>query len=160
MNDNLYNPPENNSASQTEVKYKDGLIKFLLLFMLLSKLYVISIFIGILAPEVMKENVQVYIVLYQTIHQVTYYLLSTVCIIGILCKRVIFLYTLIFLFFVNLGVYVFKGTSVYQSVFDPVFILIFLSFAFFVKPNRWYFIFSRLSDNQLNIGATKKDGVS
>ena len=75
--------------------------------------------------------------MFEPIHQFSYLVLSTILLIGILFSSRFSLVVLALTAPTNLTIYLLHGTSVYQSVWDPVLLAIFLMVISLREPNRW-----------------------
>jgi len=136
-NKNCYKPPKSKLLLKSDTHYRHKLIMFVLIVMLLSKLMALNLTLGILFPTQI-EGIEITTDFFQAGHLIIYFILSTVCIVGILFRQLILFYTLLVIFLLNIGVYIINNTSTFQSVSDPLFIVIFLFLVYFVKPNKWY----------------------
>jgi hypothetical protein len=75
---------------------------------------------------------------FEPVHQFSYSILSSFLIVGILFKSRFALIAMFAAFLINLGIFVFRGSTVYQSILDPVLILVLCLILFYRKPNSWF----------------------
>jgi len=136
MNYEFYKTPDSNLENEETKKYKNKPIFVLLIFMLLSKFFVVYLFIFHVVPGI--EGKELVVVPFQTIHQASYFAISSICIIGLILRKKIFFFLLLLAFFVNLAIYLVVGTLVYQSIYDPVLLLLFIFLVAYTKPNLWH----------------------
>jgi len=75
--------------------------------------------------------------MFEPIHQFSYLIISTLMLVGILFRSTFALIVLLLTFLINILVYIFHGTIVYQSVWDPVLLVLFVTVTQLRKPNSW-----------------------
>jgi hypothetical protein len=75
---------------------------------------------------------------FEPVHQFSYSILSSFLIIGILFKSRFALIAMFAAFLINLGIFVFRGSTVYQSILDPVLLIVLCLILFYRKPNSWF----------------------
>ena len=118
-----------------DVKYKNKLIYVLLLLMFFSKFFVVYLLFAYVLPSL--EGRQVNVVYSQLIHQYAYFFISLLCVIGLLFRVKLAYFIFLVSFLVNLAIYIVLGTSVYQSIYDPILLLVFTLLVIYIKPNIW-----------------------
>lgn len=75
--------------------------------------------------------------MFEPIHQFSYLILSSVLLVGILFRSKFSLAALLVTAPTNAIIFLLHGTSVYQSIWDPVLLALFVAAIVFIKPNRW-----------------------
>lgn len=117
---------------------KNTIPYLILITLLLSKVFAWwMIFFGsnILEVESTLSN------LFQPLHQFSYLTLSSVLVVGIVFRSKFAFNALLLTVPANLIIYLYHGTSVYQSLWDPMFLLVFGIVATHRKPNHWGTLF-------------------
>lgn len=134
MNDNLYRPPQSQLSGTKTIR--NWPILALLYIMLATKFFAIYLFLGfIMQPPI--PGVQVEFVLSKFLYHSTYTVISLFCIIGLIMNRMVS-YNIFIILMVTYGLfYLFIGDSVYQSVIDPMFVLVFTLLIAHYRPNKW-----------------------
>ena len=135
MNGSVYKSPESDVLNYEDVKYKNKLIYVLLLLMFFSKFFVVYLLFAYVLPSL--EGRQVNVVYSQLIHQYAYFFISLLCVIGLLFRVKLAYFIFLVSFLVNLAIYIVLGTSVYQSIYDPILLLVFTLLVIYIKPNIW-----------------------
>ncbi len=75
---------------------------------------------------------------FEPVHQFSYLILSTFLIVGILFKSRFAMIAMVVAFLINLGIFVFLGSAVYQSILDPMLLLCLCLVLLYRKPNAWF----------------------
>jgi cellulose synthase/poly-beta-1,6-N-acetylglucosamine synthase-like glycosyltransferase len=75
---------------------------------------------------------------FEPVHQFSYSILSSFLLIGILFKSRFALIAMFVAFVINIGIFVFRGSTVYQSLLDPVVLIILCLVLYYRKPNSWF----------------------
>jgi hypothetical protein len=71
------------------------------------------------------------------IHQISYLTLSSFFVVGILLKSKLSIAAMFVTFLINATIFLFRDTAVYQSVFDPLLLLLFCFVIHYQRPNSW-----------------------
>ena len=117
---------------------KNTIPYLILITLLLSKVFawwMILFGSNILEVEATLSN------LFQPLHQFSYLALSSVLVVGIVFRSKFAFTALLLTVPANLIIYLYHGTSVYQSLWDPMFLLVFGIVATYRKPNHWGALF-------------------
>ena len=72
------------------------------------------------------------------IHQFSYLVLTSFLVIGLLFKSHFAYWAFWGAFAINLIIYTLKGTLVYQSILDPIFIICLSLIIYYRQPNSWF----------------------
>lgn len=75
--------------------------------------------------------------MFEPIHQFSYLIVSSILVAGIIFGSRSALIVLALTVPVNFAIFLFRGTSVYQAVWDPVVLGIFIAGIMVRKPSRW-----------------------
>lgn len=76
---------------------------------------------------------------FEPVHQISYSVLSTFLIVGILFKSRFSIVAMFVAAGINMGIYLYRGSAVYQSIFDPLVLVIFCLAVFLYRPNFWVY---------------------
>lgn len=75
---------------------------------------------------------------FEPVHQFSYTILSSFLIIGILFKSRFALVAMFAAFSINVAIFAYRGSTVYQSVLDPVLLVLLCLVLHYRKPNSWF----------------------
>ncbi len=75
---------------------------------------------------------------FEPVHQFSYSILSSFLLVGILFKSRFALIAMFAAFVINIGIFVYRGSTVYQSILDPVILGILCLVLYYRKPNSWF----------------------
>jgi len=70
-------------------------------------------------------------------HQISYMVLSSFLVIGVILKSKFALYAFFGVFIINLIIYILNGSIVYQSLYDPTLLILFYFVINKKQPNSW-----------------------
>jgi hypothetical protein len=76
--------------------------------------------------------------MFEPIHQFSYATLSSFLVIGILFRSRFAFIAMFGASLINFLIYVLRGTAVYQSLLDPIILVLFSLALYFSRPNTWF----------------------
>ncbi len=75
---------------------------------------------------------------FEPVHQFSYMILSSFLLVSLLFKSRFALFGLFAAFIINTVIYLYRGTAVYQSVWDFIIVLMFCMLVYYRQPNSWH----------------------
>jgi hypothetical protein len=75
---------------------------------------------------------------FEPVHQFSYSILSSFLLVGILFKSRFALMAMFVAFIINICIFVYRGSTVYQSILDPVILGVLCVVLYYRKPNSWF----------------------
>ena len=75
---------------------------------------------------------------FEPVHQFSYSILSSFMVIGILLKSRFALIAMFVAFVINIAIFAYRGSTVYQSILDPAILIILCLVLYYRKPNSWF----------------------
>lgn len=74
---------------------------------------------------------------FSPIHQFSYLILTSFLVVGLLFKSKFAYWSMYAAFAINLGIFLLNGHAVYQSVLDPILIILLGLVVYYRQPNSW-----------------------